>query len=119
MCGVRSKDIQEELLTKPDLSLARAQEIAEGMEAASCNTQQRSTQYSTPLLTSASTNSLLIIPVKKDIWLNSADSKAATKELSLSAKGLANAGLGEGPTTTDLLMLLLTKVQGRMTVSCL
>ena len=40
VCGLRSKDIQEELLTKRDLTLQRAQEIAEGMEAASRNTQQ-------------------------------------------------------------------------------
>ena len=49
VCGLRSKDIQEELLTKSDLTLTRAQEIAEGMEAASRNTQQLNVQHSTPI----------------------------------------------------------------------
>ena len=40
VCGLRSKAIQEELLTKRGLTLVRAQEIAEGMEAASRNTLQ-------------------------------------------------------------------------------
>ncbi len=40
VCGLRNRAIPEELLTKRDLTLQRAQEIAEGMEAASKNTQQ-------------------------------------------------------------------------------
>ena len=36
--GLRNRAIKEELLTKHDLTLKRAQEIAEGMEAVSKNT---------------------------------------------------------------------------------
>ena len=38
VCGLRNRVIQEELLTKRDLTLKRAQKIAEGIEAASKNT---------------------------------------------------------------------------------
>ena len=37
MCGIRSKAIQKSLLTEKDLTLARAMEVAQGMEAAENN----------------------------------------------------------------------------------
>ena len=39
VCGLRSENIQKRLLTKADLTLARAVELAQGMEAAHQNTQ--------------------------------------------------------------------------------
>ena len=39
VCGIRSEAIQRSLLTEKDLTLARAIEVAQGMEAAENNTK--------------------------------------------------------------------------------
>ncbi len=40
ICGLKGEAIQRRLLTKSELTFARAAEVAEGMEAAERNTQQ-------------------------------------------------------------------------------
>lgn len=40
VCGVRNDAIQKELLTKDGLTIARAQEVAQGMEAAEANSRE-------------------------------------------------------------------------------
>ena len=88
MCGLRNRAIQEELLIKRDLPLKRAQQIAEGMEDASKNTQQLNPKTSpalnvvrkgevscykcgkeTTLLTNAGLRTLPAIPATRKVTL--------------------------------------------------
>ena len=40
VCGLKNEEIQQRLLAEPDLTIEKAQELAQGMEAAQSNTKE-------------------------------------------------------------------------------